>query len=127
MLSLSLLVLVSFDPTFYSVTEGVDDNAILRLVRTGDLSRETVVTVNPTPGSALGIDLLLQGLCNSSSTPTRCLPRICAKYAILLSAYTGRPASRRATGSLYPGVAMNYRSPKRCARKLESRFPTMSS
>ena len=48
-------------------------------------------------------------------------------YAILLSAYTGRPASRRATGSLYPGVAMNYRSPKRCARKLESRFPTMSS
>ena len=67
MLSLSLLVLVSFDPTFYSVTEGDDDNAILRLVRSGDLSRDTVVTVNPAPGSALGIDLLLQGLTNSTT------------------------------------------------------------
>ena len=53
-------------------------------------------------------------------------------YAILLSASRGRPASRRATGSLYPGLAMedqDFRSPKkkkRCARKLESRFPTMS-
>ena len=62
-----LSVVVSFDPISYTVTEGDDDTAILRLVRSGDLSTQTVVTVNPTPGSALGIDLLLQGLTNSTT------------------------------------------------------------
>ena len=49
------------------MTEGDNELAILRLVRSGDLTRETVVTVNPTPGSALGIDLLLQGLSRSTT------------------------------------------------------------
>ena len=60
-------MVVGFDPTFYSVTERDDEFATLTLVRTGDLSRETVVTVNPIPGSALGINLLLQGLTNSTT------------------------------------------------------------
>ena len=51
---LCFLVVVGFDPISYTVTEGDDDTATLRLVRSGDLSRETVVTVNPIPGSALG-------------------------------------------------------------------------
>ena len=45
---------VYFDPTDYNVTEGVDDFANLMLVRSGDLSRETVVTVTTAPGSAIG-------------------------------------------------------------------------
>ena len=57
-------MVVGFDPTFYSVTERDDEFATLTLVRTGDLSRDTVVTVNPAPGSALGI---LQGLTNSTT------------------------------------------------------------
>ena len=47
-------VLVSFDPTSYTVTEGDDEFAALRLVRSGDTSGTTVVTVNPVPGSAIG-------------------------------------------------------------------------
>ena len=47
-------VIVSFDPTIYTVTEGVDGFANLRLIRTGDISRETVVTVTTVLGSANG-------------------------------------------------------------------------
>ena len=47
-------VVVSFDPIPYTVTERVDGSAVLTLVRSGDLSRETVVTVTTTDGSALG-------------------------------------------------------------------------
>ena len=47
-------VIVSFDPTIYTVTEGVDGFADLMLIRTGDTSRETVVTVTTVPGSANG-------------------------------------------------------------------------
>ena len=49
-----ILVTVSFDPTDYTVTEGVDGFANLRLIWTGDTSRETVVTVTTVPGSADG-------------------------------------------------------------------------
>jgi hypothetical protein len=49
------LVFVSFEPTSYTVTEGENDTAVVRLVRSGDLSKATVVTVTPTPGSADGI------------------------------------------------------------------------
>ena len=48
-------MVVSFDPISYTVTERVDGSAVLTLVRSGDLSRETVVTVTTTDGSALGI------------------------------------------------------------------------
>ena len=48
---------VSFDPTSYIVTEGEDGFAELTLVRSGDTSRATVVTVTPTPGSAEGMPL----------------------------------------------------------------------
>jgi CUB/sushi domain-containing protein len=49
----SSAVLVSFDPTAYTVTEGVDMVALLTLVRTGDLSTETVVTVTTSDESAM--------------------------------------------------------------------------
>ena len=49
--------LVSFEPTSYTVTEGEDATAVVRLVRSGDLSRATIVTVTPTPGSAEGMHL----------------------------------------------------------------------
>ena len=45
---------VEFDPTAYNVTERVDDFANLMLVRSGDLSRVTVVTVTTVSGSATG-------------------------------------------------------------------------
>ena len=50
-----LLVFVSFDPTSYTVTEGEDGAAELILVRSGDLSRATVVTVTTADGSAIGM------------------------------------------------------------------------
>ena len=46
-------VFISFDPITYTVNEGSDTVAILRMIRTGDTDRETVVTVTPQPGSAL--------------------------------------------------------------------------
>ena len=48
-------VFVSFDPVFYTVTEGEDGAAELILVRSGYLSRATVVTVTTADGSAMGI------------------------------------------------------------------------
>ena len=48
-------VTVCFDPITYTVTEGVDDVANLRLVRSGGLSRTVVVTVNLASGSAMGM------------------------------------------------------------------------
>ena len=46
---------VEFDPTVYIVTEGVNAFADLRLVRSGDLSESTVVTVTPQSGTAIGM------------------------------------------------------------------------
>ena len=46
---------VSFDPTAYTVTEGVDATAELMLVRSGDLNREVVVSVSTRPGTAIGM------------------------------------------------------------------------
>ena len=48
-------VTVSFNPTSYTVTEGDDEFAVLTLVRSGDLSRATVVTVTTADGSATGM------------------------------------------------------------------------
>ena len=48
-------MVVSFDATSYTVTEGVDEFAELTLVRSGDLSRTTVVTVTTGPGNATGV------------------------------------------------------------------------
>ena len=48
-------VAVSFDPTTYNVTEGVDNVANLRLVRSGGLNRTVVVTVSIASGTAMGI------------------------------------------------------------------------
>ena len=48
-------VVVSFDPTSYTVTEGDDGFAVLTLVRSGDLSRATVVTVTTADDSAIGM------------------------------------------------------------------------
>ena len=52
-------VMVSIDPTSYTVTEGEDGTAELRLVRSGDTAGETVVTITPGPGTAIGIANLL--------------------------------------------------------------------
>ena len=49
-----LLVNVSFDPTSYTVTEGIDGTAELMLVRSGNLNREVVVSVTTTSGTAIG-------------------------------------------------------------------------
>ena len=49
-------VTVSFDPTTYTVTEGVDDVANLMLVRSGGLTRTVVVTVTLGSASAMGND-----------------------------------------------------------------------
>ena len=46
---------VSFEPTSYTVTEGEDGVVELRLVRSGDLSRATVVAVTTADGSAIGM------------------------------------------------------------------------
>ena len=49
--------MVSFNPTDYTVTEGVDTFANLMLVRTGDLDGETIVIVTTVPGSAIKVYL----------------------------------------------------------------------
>jgi hypothetical protein len=46
-------VVVAFSPTTYTVTEGVDEFAELVIVRSGDLSRNTTVTVTTFDASAL--------------------------------------------------------------------------
>ena len=48
-------VTVSFDPTTYTVTEGVDGVANLMLVRSGGLTRTVVVTVTTAAGTATGM------------------------------------------------------------------------
>ena len=45
---------VEFDPTAYTVTEGVDAFAELNLVRSGHLDGSTVVTVSLLSGTAIG-------------------------------------------------------------------------
>ena len=45
---------VTFDPTTYIVTEGVNAFAQMRLVRSGDLSGSTTVTVTPQSAKAIG-------------------------------------------------------------------------
>ena len=50
-----LSVIVSFDPTTYTVTEGVDGVANLMLVRSGGLTRTVVVTVTTVAGTATGM------------------------------------------------------------------------
>ena len=50
-----LLVIVSFDPTSYTVTEGIDGTVELMLVRSGNLNREVVVSVTTTPATAIGM------------------------------------------------------------------------
>ena len=50
-----LLVIVSFDPTSYTVTEGIDGTAELMLVRSGNLNREVVVSVTTASGTATGM------------------------------------------------------------------------
>ena len=56
-------MLVSFDPTSYTVTEGDDGYVELTLVRSGDLSRATVVTVTTADDSAIG---MVKNMCRSS-------------------------------------------------------------
>ena len=50
-----LLVMVSFDPISYTVTEGIDGTAELMLVRSGNLNREVVVSVTTMSGTAIGM------------------------------------------------------------------------
>ena len=52
---LFLPVTVSFDPLFYTVTEGVDGVVNLMLVRSGGLTRTIVVSVYLAPGGARGM------------------------------------------------------------------------
>ena len=52
-------VLVSFDPTSYTVTEGEDASAVLTLVRSGaNLNQQTSVIVVPSSGTANGVFFL---------------------------------------------------------------------
>ena len=60
-------VTVSFDPTTYTVTEGEDVVANLRLIRHGVLT-ETVVTVTITAGTARGMQLDLSSTLLSTIT-----------------------------------------------------------
>ena len=46
--------MVSFDPTSYTVTEGEDEFVEVTLVRSGDLSRNSTVTLTTFDASALG-------------------------------------------------------------------------
>ena len=48
-------VMVSFDSTAYTVTEGVDPTVELMLIRGGDLNRVVVVTVTTVPATANGM------------------------------------------------------------------------
>ena len=50
-----VIVFVSFDPTTYTVTEGVGGVANLMLVRSGDLARTVVITVTTVAGTATGM------------------------------------------------------------------------
>ena len=52
--SISFVALVSFDPTSYTVIEGVDEFVLLGLVRSGDISGSTTVDVETLPGTAMG-------------------------------------------------------------------------
>ena len=47
-------VVASFEQTSYTVTEGKDEFVEVTLVRTGDLSRNTTVTLTTFAASALG-------------------------------------------------------------------------
>ena len=49
-----LVIIVSFDPTSYTVSEGIG-TAELMLVRSGNLNREVVVSVITMPGTATGM------------------------------------------------------------------------
>ena len=49
------LVIVTFDPTVYNVTEGMNNFAELTIVRSGKLSEVTTVTVTTLSGTALGM------------------------------------------------------------------------
>ena len=51
--------MVSFDPTTYTVTEGVDEFAVLMLVRSGEISGITTVTVATVSGTAVGMTVPL--------------------------------------------------------------------
>ena len=50
-----LLVIVSFDPTSYTVTEGIDGTAELMLVRSGNLNEGVAVSVTTMSGTAIGM------------------------------------------------------------------------
>ena len=56
---------VSFDPTAYTITEGVDATSELMLERSGDLNREVVVSVSTRPGTAIGIHVYLVHVTNT--------------------------------------------------------------
>ena len=49
------LVMASFEPTKYAVTEGINASAKLMLVRSGYTNRTDIVTVTTLSGSALGM------------------------------------------------------------------------
>ena len=48
-------MIVSFDPTTYTVSEGVDEVVVLTLTRSRDISEITRVTVTTVSGSATGM------------------------------------------------------------------------
>ena len=48
-------IIVGFDPTAYSVTEGVDGSVALRVVKTGSAAIPVTAVVTTQPGSAGGL------------------------------------------------------------------------
>ena len=56
-LSIFIAVFITFDPTAYTVTEGVDAFAELTILRSGQTSGSTVVRVNLHSGTAVGMKL----------------------------------------------------------------------
>ena len=47
--------MVQFDPITYTVTEGLDEFAVLQLIRSGVLTGSSVVTVTTQQGTASGM------------------------------------------------------------------------
>ena len=67
-------MVVSFDPTVYTVIEGLDGFVVLTLVRSGDISESTTVTVIIESGSALGSHL--HGMTFNHCSSSICILRV---------------------------------------------------
>ena len=78
-------VIITFDPTAYTVTEGVDSDTNLLIRRSGDLTRTVVVTVTTTEGTATGMthnSVLFATIGDSDTTNERTVLLSVVKVAV---------------------------------------------